>query len=143
MIESLIRDRLLSLGPVTALVVDRVFMLRVQQGATMPAVRVQEIDEDAPKHWRGPVGFVKTRIQVDAFAKTYAEAQALASAIHGDGLGPNATGLDGFMGELGGSPATARVHCVDRALRRTGFEPDELRLVRIQQDYMVEWTALE
>lgn len=141
-IEAAIVERLLALTPLTNLVGDKVYLLRVQQGK-YPAVRVQSISENAPMHLRGPVNLQATRIQVDAFARAdYAGAAAIANAVHGDGLGPNASGLFGFIGDLGGSPALIHVCCVDRVLKRTSYEPDELQLVRIQQDYMVEWKAL-
>lgn len=149
-IEQAIRERLLSLVPVTTVFSTRIYMLSLRQNATLPAVRVQKIGGDrVMQHLRGGINLLESRIQVDLFfseqaaANPYAEAMAAADAVHGDGLGTNATGLWGFIGDLGGSPATLRVRNIQRALGpEPSFEGEERRLVRVQQDFMTLWSRI-
>lgn len=119
----------------------RVYMLRLAQQATLPAVRVQVIDDLDGYHLRGGAGLKRARIQVDVFAQEasgtdpYAEAQDVADEINGDDAG---SGLSGFMGHVGGSPGLY-VSAIFRVFRRADYESEELRQVRIQQDYMVHY----
>jgi hypothetical protein len=140
--EQAILERILSLSAVTALVGQRVFMLKLRQGETLPAVRVQLVDEGMAQHLRGGSGIFQSRIQVDVYATEftagdpYAAATEIALAIHGDDAG---SGLSGWMGLSGGSPPEIRVCAVSRKLRLVGYEAEERREVRVQQDYIVDW----
>lgn len=147
--EEAVIERLLGLAAVTALVETRVYQLRLPQGATLPAVRVQQISEDEPYHLRGIVNASMARVQIDAYAAEssggdpYATATALADAIAGDwrtGTPPN--GLSGWQGTVGGSPPTAAVRFAERLTRQVMYEGDELRLVRVSQDYRLHWQRL-
>lgn len=125
---------------------DRVYMLKLPQKPTLPAVRVQRIGSVLDQHLRGPGGQQVSRVQVDSFVSdvgdAYAAVTSLADAIRGDGLGPGATGLWGFLGELGGSPAI-RVHNIQLDHDGTpDYLFDELRMLRVRQDYLVHWTEL-
>lgn len=134
--------RLQAVGAVTALVGTRIYQLKLPQSPTLPAIRVQEIDVIDRHHLRGREQLVRTRVQVDAFvaessgADPLATVHTLADAIHGDGNGPNASGLDGWIGEIG-SPPVAKVLGVFRKDRADSYEADVLRVVRTRQDYMV------
>ena len=144
-IEQAIVERLKDQASVTALVGTRIYQLVLPQRPTLPAVRVQVIDEDDPQHLRGPVGKQQSRIQVDAYgaeAAGYVAVAAIAAAIHGDGLGGSATGLSGFVGDVGGSPAEIHIAAVQRLTRSPMYEAGELRLVRIRQDYRVTWAEI-
>ena len=145
-----LRERLLDIGALTALVSQRVYPLVVRQGEKRASVRFQVIDEDAPQHLRGPAGIQTTRVQIDGFVTQsesttpLTDVEAIADAIHGDGLGTSASGLFGFTGELGGSPAQYRILNVRRALKRGPmYEHDnEVVRLRVQQDYLIDWKAL-
>lgn len=144
-----VRERLLSQTPLTALVAQRVYSLVLPQNERRASVKLQRIDEDAPQHLRGPAP-QRTRVQTTAYvtvagsADPLAAVEAIGAAIHGDGLGSNATGLVGFVGELGGSPAAFRIRNVRRVLMRGPFyeHDNEWVCVGLQQDYMVDWIAL-
>lgn len=142
-IEAAIAERLLDISALTALIGDRVYQMKLRQGAIYPAVRIQQISAQDEVHLRGPVGLERARIQVDAFMNEvgswYATCAAVADAIHGDGLGPSASGLHGWSGDIGGSPASIRVVLIERIDRRPDYEAGELRIVRIRQDYRVHW----
>lgn len=121
----------------------RVYQLRLEQSATLPAVRVQVIDDLDAYHLRGGAGLKRARVQVDAFAHEtsggdpYASAQALADAINGDDAG---SGLSGFAGVIQGSGSPGlEIAAIFRVFRRAEYESAELRQVRIQQDYDVHY----
>lgn len=136
--EQAVLERVLDLAAVTALIGQRGYLLKLPQGPTLPAVRVQLIDEIGNPHLRGAGGPQRSRVQVDAFAPEasgsdpYASASAVAAAINGPGDG---TGLDGWQGDAGAITVTGSKR-IDRAV---SYEPGELRLVRVRQDYMVGW----
>lgn len=145
-----VRERLLAISPLTALVGDRVFAMVIRQGEKRASVRYQFIDENAMQHQRGPVGVRTSRLQTDAFATVEPGAtpltavEAVADAVNGDGLGENATGMFGFIGDIGGSPAEYRILNVRRAMKRGPlYEYDnEVIRLRVQQDYLIDWKAL-
>ncbi len=124
---------------------ERVWQLKLPQDPVLPAVRVQLIVGVTEQHLRGPQGTTRTRVQVDSFAAEsgadpYRTVRDLADAIRGDGLGTEASGLFGFKGEMG-SPAI-RVENVELVSDGpVDYEGDELRLLRIRQDYRVHWRA--
>jgi len=67
--------------------------------------------------------------------------QALAAAVIGDGLGDSASGLFGWVGQLGGSPSTISVRNVE-LLHAGDLEhfPDEMRLDRVRTDFLFHWS---
>jgi hypothetical protein len=72
------------------------------------------------------------------------DVEAVADAVHGDGLGENASGVFGFIGDLGGSPAQMRILNARRVMKRGPlyeYDGDVVRL-RVQQDYLIDWKAL-
>lgn len=141
-VEDAVVARLLTLSAVTALVSTRVYLDKLPQSPTYPCVRVQQIDEQQAPHLRGALSLRTARIQVDAFAQErsgvspYAMAQAVADAVHG---GDDGTGLSGWAGEIG-SPAFT-IHASARVDRRRSYDPDELRVVTVSQDYQVSYRA--
>jgi hypothetical protein len=79
---------------VAALVAGRVYPLQAPQNATAPFIVYQRISSRRVRSVDGPSGLAQPRIQVDAYAATYAGAKALASAIR--------TALDGYRGTVAG-----------------------------------------
>ena len=119
---------------------DRVYMLRLPQHSTLPAVVVQLIDDPEEYHLRGGSTFGRARVQIDSYAEEtsggdpYSTASALADQINGDDAG---SGLSGFQGSIGSPPFT--VTGAFRQDRRAEYEPDELRLVRLRMDFFVHY----
>lgn len=123
---------------------SRVYPLKLPQKPTLPAVRVQRIGGVREQHLRGPQGQTITRVQVDSFVAdtgdAYAAVTDLAEEVKGDGLGDQASGLWGYKGSMG-SPAI-QIDNVEIVHDGTPeYEAEELRLVRIRQDYLVHWRA--
>lgn len=116
---------------VTSLVGTRVYQLVLPQGGTLPAIRVQLIDDPQTKHLRGPNGLTAARVQVDSYddvapsGDPYVSASAVAKAVN-----------DALVNE----PFDAddvRVQCATRVDKRAMYEPAEIDAVRLQQDFIV------
>jgi hypothetical protein len=136
-----IREHLMSLAPVVALVGTRVRLVKLRQSEpTFPVIRVQRIDENQGMHLRG--GGVKVaRVQVDSIAKegsgvdAYSVATAVDAAVAGPGDG---TGLIGYRGDVG-SPAF-RIHAILPLPVREGYDADELQQFKVMRDVEVHFT---
>lgn len=59
----------------------RIHWTHVPQGSALPYLRLQTISDPRPQHLRGYHGSQNTRVRVDVFAKTYAQARSLAIAV--------------------------------------------------------------
>lgn len=133
--EEAICAQLLATAGVTALVSTRVYQLRLPQGPTLPAIRVQAVGTIDFYHLRGGDVAERARIQTDAYAAEasgvdpYAQAVSVAEAIY--------TALNGQRFVVNDSPASLQVTGVLRAGRQVFYEPEELRTVRIMQDWIV------
>jgi hypothetical protein len=133
-VESAVRAQLAADPAVAALVGGRVYQLKLPQGVTLPAVRVQLIDEPAAYHLRGADKLHEARVQTDVYATEtsggdpYATAEVVADAVD--------EALSGRKFAIGTPPAR-RIAGAFRISRRTLYESDVLREVRILQDYDV------
>jgi Protein of unknown function (DUF3168) len=142
-VEEAICQRVESLADVIALAGSRVYLDKAPQGDPYPVVVVQLIDDPDDYHLRGPDGARRARVQVDVYAHessgvdAYDQATMLAEAINGDGLGPDATGLSGFIGTIG-SLGLEVTGCF-RIDRVRGYEAEDMRELRIRQDYYVHF----
>jgi len=140
-VEEGVLARVLALSAVTALVSTRVYLDKLPQSPTYPCVRVTLISEPEDYQMRGGSGLGTALIQVDAYAREvsgvnpYALAASVAAAVHGDDAG---SGLSGWKGDAGGSPAVTVQGCF-RVDRRRYYDPDELRVVTMSQDYQVTY----
>ena len=136
------RERIIDLNTSAG---SRVYTKKLPQRPTLPAVRVQRIGNRQDQHLRGPQPFF-TRVQVDSFVAEDSVSpgttiETLAEAIKGDGLGYNASGLWGFKGESDGSPAILIENVTLLHDGTADYEGDELKLLRIRQDYGIFWRA--
>ena len=142
-------ERLDSVTAATTLVSTRIYAVNPPQKPTTPYLRVQRISSPHEQHLRGPHYPAAYRFQVDSCAAEsdggdpLGVVQALAAAVIGNGLGPEASGLFGWIGTLGGSPMTIAVSNVE--LLHAGepeFFPDELRMMRVRMDFLFYWSPL-
>lgn len=132
-VEQAVLSHLEADASVAALVGTRLYLLTLPQKPTLPAVLVSLVDDMSGHHLRGPAGTTPARVQVEAVAAA------------GSGVDPNAVAnglaevidaaLDGVKFSVG-SPAL-EVSGSFRQLRQVLYEADELRLVRVLQDYVV------
>lgn len=131
-----VQSRLLSLTAVTALVGQRIRVLKFRQGDTQ-AIRVQRIDDIERMHLRGAIGLITSRVQVDSIAleasqaDPYATVTAIDAALHGDGAG---SGLSGYTGDIG-SPAFHIASILPVSVQEL-YDLDT-KLVRIMREYRV------
>jgi uncharacterized protein DUF3168 len=146
--ELVAATRILSIAAVVAAVGDRVYVQKVPQKPTLPYIRVQRISGVRDQQLKGPDGLTISRVQVDAVGtdagvEPYPSVADLAAAIRGDGLGPNASGLWGWIGTAGGSPDAARVFNVQFADEGVDYEGDEFRTIRMRQDFLLHWREID
>lgn len=140
-VEEAVRTRIAACAAVVALVGSRIYMDKLPQSPTYPCVRVQLISDPAGQHLRGPDRMGRARVQVDCYASEasgvdpYARATAVSEAVEGDGLGDGASGLSGWIGSIG-SPAFRILDALPTDRKRF-YDPEELRLVTMSQDYIV------
>lgn len=139
--EEAVAARVLDLTAVTTIVSTRVYVDKLPQKPTYPAVLVQLVHEpsDDAEHLRGGARR-RARVQVDAYeaeangTDPYGTVMALADAIRGDDAG---SGLSGWMGNIGSPPfRVTGIHFIDR---RRGYEPEEMRLLRQLQEYWIHF----
>lgn len=140
--------RLKQISALTALVGTRIYNAVAPQKCSSPFVVVRLASDQRDAHLRGLVGLGRTRVQVDYYVDEASgvdakgQANAGADVIFGDGNGPAATGLCGWVGDVGGSPPGAHVSAVFHAGRVEDEEFDERRRWRVRQDFMVHWKRM-
>lgn len=141
-VEEAVYTRVAALAAVITLAGTRVYLDKLPQSPTYPAIRVQLIDDPASFHLRGPDGLSRARVQVDHYvdeaasgSDPYAAVEALEAATRGDGKGTEATGLSGWIGSVGSPPFVVRGCFRTNRLRR--YDPDELRVLTMSTDYIV------
>lgn len=142
-VTSAVCTRILSLTAVTNLVGQNVYALVARQGVRK-FVRVQRVGgAGRAQHMRGESNAVAARVQVDVYTPEqsgidpFARASAISDAIRGDGDG---TGLSGFAGDIGGSPAFRIDAILTEGEAREEIEVDgATRWARVSQDYMVRY----
>lgn len=134
-VELAVAERLMADAAVAALVGSRVYVVKLPQRVTYPAVRVQLVDQPQRYHLRGEDELTRARVQIDAYASEdaggnpYTSADNVADAIEAS--------LSGKKFRNTGSPEEIEITGCFREDRRAMYDPDELRLVRILQDFMV------
>lgn len=141
-VEDVVLARLLSLTTLTAMTSTRMYLGKLPQSPTYPAVKVFAVDDIGEGHLRGGGGVLTARIQVDCYAREVsgvnpkALANAVSDAVRGPGDG---TALDGWV-EAVGSPVFWVLGCLF-ADRHEGYDETELRVYTVSQDFMVSYRA--
>lgn len=130
-VEEAIADRIAADAGVSALVGTRVWQLKFPQNPAMPAVLVQQISEPQDTHLRGAMSQTVARVQVDCYGRDtgtdpYDAVSDVAAAVN-----------VALVGEPPFTVGDRYVQMVRRLSRRALYEGDELRLVRVSQDFEV------
>lgn len=139
--------RVESLTPVAALVGSRVYLETLPQSPTFPAIRVTLIDDGEPQQLRGPEGLARARVQIDHYVEAtsgvdaYSAGVALEAAVHGDGLGPAASGIAGWSGRIG-SPSPGIQNCAPQT-RIAHYDAGARRVLTMTRDYLVSYTPMK
>lgn len=135
-----VRARLVAVEAVTDLVGARIFTLMPPQAPDRPVVIIETVSDVETRHLRGRDGLTRNRVQVKVLGRTKSEAESVEAAVHGDGNGTDATGLDGWKGTVGGSPIAAYVDLVESAGRRIAYGTEELQDDRtVIREYFLHW----
>jgi hypothetical protein len=132
-IRKALRSFLLGDAPIVAVVVDRVYSLRIPQGIKSSSIVVTRISGPGDYHLQGPSGLMSARIQVDAWATTADAATTLANLVKDR--------LDGYRGTMGTGGNIITVHGVFVADLREDYD-DEAELYRSGRDYFVHHLEL-
>lgn len=120
-----LRTYILAGGAVSALIGSRFYPHKLPQSPTLPAVTYQVISELRGHVMSGADGTPGTRVQIDAWASTMADALAVADAIRAR--------LDGYAGTLAGSTKAQGVFA-DQS--QSLYEPDA-ELHRVTRDFII------
>jgi hypothetical protein len=100
-------------------------------------VLVQVISEPGENHLRGEVSMTSARVQVDCYGRDsvpdpYDAVSDVAEAVH-----------DALVGQPPFTVGDRYVQMVRRLTRRALYEGEELRLVRVSQDFVVFSEAVQ
>lgn len=115
---------------VSALVGSRIYPLKAPAKVVKPYVTYQRISGNRWRSFDGPTGTAQPRIQVDAYATTYAAAKGLADAIRRT--------LDGYAGSVATTSGPVRIGGISLMTDRDLFEDDiDPALYRVSMDFMV------
>lgn len=128
--EEAVRQRIIDVSTSAG---TRVYMLRMPQGVTLPAIVVQLVDDIERPHLRGGNRQGEARVQVDCYVTErggYTALLALADAVDGDDAG---SALNGWKGTIG----AMKVEHIARITRAPSFESEELAVIRLRLDYRV------
>lgn len=130
LIEVALARQLLDTVNVTALVVDRVYPVRLPQGGDYPAITYSKVSGGRIRTMGSNEAAANPRVQVSCWGKTYADAKGLANAVR--------IALDRFSGTLGGSGGVA----VSAILLENELDLDdpETKLYHVPLDFLVWYT---
>lgn len=124
MIESAIRTLVLQASDITDEIGTRFYPLRLPQQSEIPACTFQMI-ADVPSHnLSGPQGHVRTLLQIDTYAATYAKSVEVADLIRKQ--------IDGYAGTVSGTIITS----VQRASALSTYETG-IDQYRMTTDYRI------
>jgi hypothetical protein len=132
-IRKALRSFLLADAAIVAVIVDRVYALRIPQGIKSSSIVVTRISGPGDYHLQGPSGLMSARIQVDAWATTADAATTLANLVKDR--------LDGYRGTVGTGGNIITVHGVFVADLREDYD-DDAELYRSGRDYFVHHLEL-
>lgn len=120
-----LRTFLLADTAIAALVGTRMYPVQLPQGTSQASIRYQHISGQRPiASPSGPLKLSGPRVQIDAWAPTYAEAESLAELIK--------TRLNGYRGAMGATTVQGAFFSDER----DGWEP-ESKLYFLSRDYFV------
>lgn len=115
---------------IAALVGTRMYPSLLPQNPTLPALTYQQVSGVREVILDGPVDLVPFRIQVDCYAWTTLERDALAKAVR--------LKLHGFSGDVGGSPPTWRIGLASLDNEQDNDEPEQTpKIFRKILDFLV------
>lgn len=124
LIDEALRNRLINDANVTALVAQRIYLIRAPQGATMPCLTFQKIDTVPTHAYATTSRLENSRFQFDSWAKTPSESKSLADKVK--------SSLDGYIGVILG----VTIYGILLATEIDYYEQDA-ELFRVGMDFKV------
>lgn len=135
--ERAIGRYLASVPAIVAIVSTRVHESFLPQSATLPALCVQLISGPRTHHLRGSNQTIRTRIQVDSYVSEDPES----SSDPGDDVDALAQAVEDALDGQGFVIDTVEVTAALQSDRRKVRVADELRMLRVMQDFIV-WSRV-
>jgi len=146
-IEQAVIERLIASTEVAAYVSTRVYQLVLPQKATLPAARVQLISDITRLNLVGEItNLFWARVQVDVWTHTRDNGDGYATAREAGIAIRNALALPSAGGQTfsaGGSPAEITVTSVQPLETSVDYAADELRQIRVRQDFGVMFQEVQ
>jgi hypothetical protein len=130
MMEAGLYQRLTADAGFSAIAGERLYPVNLPEEVAGPSATYRVISNLEDYTMDGSTGMMCARIQIDAWATVYADAKALAKAIH--------DALNDFAGAFPDGTAVANVWLANAAT--DGFDADA-RLYRVQADYRLIYTS--
>lgn len=130
-----VKDFILTLSPVTALVSGRVWSPILPPKPTLPGVLVRQASDVKSGHLRGTSNVRWARVQIDCVALTMKAARQLDQAVLGAYVNGAATGLEHAHAFVG-SPAVEILDAKPDGYQEF-YDADELKQYRVMRDYRV------
>lgn len=125
-IRPALRSLLLGDAAVAALVVDRVFPIRMPQGTKVASLVYTRVSGGTDYTMQGASGYARSRMQIDAWAPTADAATALANRVKDC--------LSGFTGAVGNPSVFIQgAFCTDE---REQYD-DVVQLYGVSRDYFI------
>ena len=141
--EVAIIERLKADATIAALVSTRVYRLKLPQGFTPPAIRVQRIsDVEWPLHLRGRGTLRRMRVQIDSVTSEYDSHNPDPLGTKDELTAAIDAALVGQAFDSTDSPVSVRILAIQQADEGEDYAADELRQVRGIQDFFVIWKLL-
>jgi hypothetical protein len=126
--KAALRSRLLTDAGIAALVGSRIAWAARPRRSELPSIALHLISAPRDYTMAGPSGLVNSRVQVDCWALTNAEADAVADAVN--------TALSGLRAEVNGVQFQGAFLENETDYTDDASAPDDV-LARVSQDYSI------
>jgi len=113
---------------IAALVVARVFPLRLPQGEKKTSIVYTTISGRGDHHSQGSSGLARPRVQIDAWSPSIDDADQLARLIKNR--------IDGYSGDMGSGSSVVNVQGVFFVDEREDYDRD-VEMFRMSKDYFI------
>jgi hypothetical protein len=129
--EESVLERLIGIPESYAALEGRIWLHKREQSSAYPCARVGLVTDSSRYHLRGGSNTGTAFVQVDVWAEEAGASDPYASAAGAAAV------INAVLSGKQWRSAGLRITGAFRRARRAGYDPDELRLVRISQDFEV------
>lgn len=132
-IRPALREFLLGDSNIVALVVARIYPIKMPQGTNVASIVYSRISGQSDYKMEGPTGLSRPRIQIDAWAPTADAAVTLANRVKDR--------IDGYSGVMGSGATSVTVQGVFMADERESYD-DVVQMFGVSRDYFMHYEEL-